>query len=220
MTKKKVRREPKSSSKSVNTKISKSIPISEKSVDVKEKKNFKGKLSHSYPTETKRGKKLTSPLSGGGMVTFFFKKKSYEQNEKDAVRLLKFYRKHIMTYQVVKAWHHKGTIKNQVDSRTGAIIIKRKKTQGWAGKNKIVGYSTGRTPNQINTATINYLVRETQISVKAALAGMKQQYGKSVAILFKPASFTERGSRFEFAINIFFDAKGLQFFKQQNRLVK
>lgn len=142
------------------------------------------------------------------MVTFRFSKKSYEANERDAIRVLQYYKKYLTTFQVVKAWTAKG-----------AIQPGKRKTYGWAkGKNKVVGYSLGKGPNQINARMLNFMVRETQASVNAALTNSRSQYGQNLAVIYKPASFTTNGSKMEFEVNIFFDAKGLTFYKKQQRL--
>lgn len=194
-----------------------SIPQRNTDIKITGSENHKGKLAHSYPTTTSKGQKLSTPFAGGGMVSFRFKKKSYLANEKDAVRLLNYYKRYLSTYQVVKAWFVKGQIKNTLSN--GGVYKNRTKTQGWAGKSKVVGYSTGKGPNAINARMLNFLVRETQASVKAAVSGSKGEYGQNLAIIYKPASFSVRGSRMEFEVNIFFDAKGLAYFKRQTQLV-
>lgn len=195
-----------------------SIPQRDKDIKVEGQENRKGKIAHSYPTTTSKGQPIRTPFAGGGMVTFRFSKKSYAANEKDAVRLLKYYKRHLSTFQVVKAWHVKGQIKNTPSN--GGVYKDRQKSQGWAkGRSKVVGYSTGRSPSTINIQTLNFLVRETQASVKAAISGNKGDYGQNLGILYKPTSFGVRGSKMEFELNLFFDAKGLKYFKSQQRLL-
>lgn len=193
------------------------IPQRESDIKSKPKPaNAKGSIEHEFPSKTKRGHELRSPFAGGGMVTFHFSKKSYFANEKDALRVLLFYKKHIRTWQVAKAWYAKG-IKNTLSN--GGVYKNRKQTQGWAGRNKVVGYSTGKGPGFISAKGINFLLRETQASVKAAITGRKGDYGQNLAIIFKPAPFKSTGSKMSFAINIFLDAKGLKFYKDQQRLL-
>lgn len=146
------------------------------------------------------------------MVTFKFGKKSYEANERDALRVLKFYARDLVTWQVVKAWRAKGPIKNTPGRD-------RRASQGWAGRGKVVGYSTGKTPSQINAATLNAQIRQTQESVRVAVSGLRGEYKSNMAVLLKPASFTARGSPSEFQLNVFFDARGLNKFKRQQGLL-
>lgn len=192
------------------------IPVRDKDIKISGKSNKKGKIAHTYPTETSKGHRLQTPFAGGGMVTFRFNKKSYEANEKDAVRLLNFYKKYLSTWQVVKAWYAKGSIRNTLSN--GGVYKDRRKTQGWAGRGKVVGYSTGKGPNAIHARMLNQQVRETQISVRAAVSGSKGEYGQNLAIIYKPAPFSARGSPAEFEINIFFNAKGLRYYRSQQGL--
>lgn len=150
------------------------------------------------------------------MVTFRFSKSSYAPNERDAVKLLNFYRRHLSTWQVVKAWYAKGAIRNTV--MNGGVYKDRSKTQGWAGRGKVVGYSTGKGPNVIHARMLNHLIRETQASVKAAISGSKGEYGQNLAVIYKPAPFSARGSPYEFEVNVFFTKKGLDWYKRQQGL--
>lgn len=215
MTNKKGKLPPKKAKKSKKAPKPKtpSIPIREDDVKVAGKENRRGKISHTYPTHTSKGAPLRTPFAGGGMVTFRFSKKTYEANEKDAVRLLQFYKKHLSTWQVVKAWYAKGAIKNTPFN--GGIFKDRKKRQGWAGRGKVVGYSTGLGPHTIHARMVNRQVRETQVSVRAAISGSKGEYGQNLAIIYKPAPFTLRGSPNEFEVNVFFTAKGMRFYRSQ-----
>ena len=175
-------------------------------------------MAHSYPSTRKVGKKivpLKTPLAGGGMVTFTFRKKDYKANERDAVRLLSFYKKHMMTWQAVKAWRAKGIVNT---TSNGGVYKDRHKTQGWAGSGKVVGYSTGQGPNRISPEWVNRQIRETQASVKAAVSGSKGEYSTNLAIIYKPAPFGTKGSASEFMINVFFDRRGLAFYEKQRRL--
>ena len=145
------------------------------------------------------------------MVTFKFTKKSYEANERDAVRLLNYYRHWFVTWQVVKAWRVKGKIKNTPGQD-------RRRSQGFAGPGKVVGYSTGKSPNQINALMLNHQIRETQQSVKVALTGVRSIYGQNLAVLYEPTSFSARGSKSEFFLNLFFTKDGLIAYERQRRL--
>lgn len=170
-------------------------------------RNFRGKLTRQYPTESRKGRKLQSTFAGGGMVTFTFNNKDYYTNEQNALKLLKFYRRHIVTWQVVKAWYAKGAIKRTPKERYRL-----------AGKNKVVGYSKGFGPQRINAAQINYAVRQTQASVKSALSGQVGQYKSNLAVIYKPAGFTSKDSKVGFKINLFFTQAGLNAWKKQSKL--
>lgn len=207
---------PKKPKKAASKKPPNQIPTERPNKPVPEKMNRVGRVSHEFPTESTRGDKLRTPFAGGGMVTFRFSNKTYSANERAALRLLNYWKKQVKTWQVVKPWYAKGNIRNT--SANGGVFKDRKKRQGFAGKGKVVGYSQGFGPNQINQGSLNFAIRQTQASVKSAISGQKGHYKENLGLIYKPAGFTTRDSKMSFELNLFFDASGLQAFKRQAKL--